>query len=354
MSRQVEHSEISKLVPISSLTYENQAELVRKVSTQDVAAGKMLFKAGQTDKKTIYLLQGELELRTESGELKVIQSGTKEALHPVAHRQPRDVTCIAKKDSVVIAVDNDLMDVLVTWDQTASYIVNDIEEGIEVEEEDNDWMTQILRSEIFQRIPPANIQKMFMRMEQLPVTAGDTIVRQGDKGDYYYILQKGQAEVTRLAPDGQRSIRLAVLNSGDGFGEEALIEETVRNATVKMISDGALMRLSQADFNELLKEPVLSQVKYDEATQLVDNGAVWLDVRLENEHQATCIKGSLNIPLYLLRLRANKLDEGKKYIIYCDTGSRSATAAYLLSQRGFDISVLTGGLASVPKTENAA
>ena len=355
MSRPVEHAEIKNLVPISSLTYENQAEILKHVTCQTLEAGKMLFKAGQVDKKTVYILEGELQLSDATGGMTIIKGQSPAALHPVANEQPRQFSAFAKSEIRYIAIDNDLMDVLLTWDQTASYVVTEIDDANEEEESDNDWMTSILRSEIFMRIPPANIQKMFMRMEQIPALKGEVIVSQGAKGDYYYILQKGECEVIRSSPDGKKKLRLAVLKAGDGFGEEALICDSVRNATVRMVSDGSLMRLSQKDFNELLKEPVIEQMEFEQAAKLVNEGsAVWLDVRVENEYKASNIKGSTNIPLYLLRLRASKLDPAKKYIIYCNSGSRSATAAYLLSERGFDIAVLVGGFMSVPNAVKAA
>lgn len=355
MSRPVELAEIKNLVPISSLSYDNQAEILKSVEAQQLAPGKMLFKLGQVDNKTVYLLKGELELRDANGPISVIAAGTPEAIHRIGHNQPRQLTAVARKEVTYIAIDNDLMDVLLTWDQTTSYVVTEIDENAGVDSGDNDWMTKILRSEIFMRIPPANIQKMFMRMEQVPAVTGEIIVNQDAIGDYYYILQKGECEVLRKSADGKKAIRLALLSPGDGFGEEALITDSVRNATVRMTKTGSLMRLSPKDFNELLKEPVLEQMDFNQALELVNAGqAAWLDVRLENEYLVSSLKGSINIPLYLLRLRAAKLNPAKKYIIYCDSGSRSATAAYLLSERGFNIAILAGGYLSVSGEENAA
>jgi rhodanese-related sulfurtransferase len=74
-----------------------------------------------------------------------------------------------------------------------------------------------------------------------------------------------------------------------------------------------------------------------------------LDVRLENEYKNSNIKGSLNIPLYMLRLKVDSLDITRKWVIYCDTGRRSSAAAFLLSERGFDVYVLKGGLTSLAK-----
>ena len=111
-----------------------------------------------------------------------------------------------------------------------------------------------------------------------------------------------------------------------------------------MLTEGVLMRLAKDSFQELLRAPVIQTITLGEAEQLLNDGAVWLDVRLENEYKHTHLPESLNVPLYKLRFMADTLDKGKKYITYCDTGSRSSSAAYLLSERGFDAYLLKGGL----------
>jgi hypothetical protein len=65
---------------------------------------------------------------------------------------------------------------------------------------------------------------------------------------------------------------------------------------------------------------------------------------LLDEHQHEAIPGSLPIPLAELSQRASELDKKAAYIAYCDTGQRSAAAALLLSERGFRVYVLEGGL----------
>ncbi len=77
---------------------------------------------------------------------------------------------------------------------------------------------------------------------------------------------------------------------------------------------------------------------------MVKDGALWFDVRLDSEHKTTGIEGSINIPLFMLRLKADSLDPEKKYVLYCDTGRRSSAAAYLLSERGQQAYCLKGGL----------
>ena len=53
---------------------------------------------------------------------------------------------------------------------------------------------------------------------------------------------------------------LAELKTGDSFGEEALISESTRNATITMITDGVLMKLAKDTFVELVKKPTLQSL----------------------------------------------------------------------------------------------
>ena len=137
---------------------------------------------------------------------------------------------------------------------------------------------------------------------------------------------------------------LAELKGGDAFGEEALVSEAKRNATVTMKSAGVLLRLDKQDFVELLKEPLLHRITMDEARQRAISGAQWVDVRYPSEYQYDKIPGAINIPLSEIRNAFGVLDKGKDYIIYCQSERRSSAAAFLLAQRGYNAFLLQGGL----------
>ena len=339
----LDRAALKSLVPANALNAENFQELASKAIVEDIAAGKTLFKAGEVDRKTLYLLEGQVTLTDANGSTTTVIGGSDIAKHPLANHQPRVQTAKARTDCKITRFDSDLLDILLTWDQLSGIEVNEIRTDGEGSE-DVDWMTRVLQSRAFLQIPAPNIQAMFMRMQEVPMCAGEVVIRQGDDGDYYYIIKAGKAKVIRAAKTGAE-LTLATLKDGDAFGEEALLSEAKRNATVTMATDGTLMRLAKEDFNALLKEPMLNWVTESDADALIKAGAKWLDVRLESEHANTGIKGSINIPLFMLRLKADSLDVNSRYIIYCDTGRRSSAAAFLLSERGFQVSVLKGGVA---------
>ena len=333
---------LAQLVPLNSLSTDNFKDLAQKVHIEHLSAGRPVFRCGDRDNLTVYLLEGELELCDVENRVSILQADMPAARHPLAPQQPRTFNAVARTDVSIVRIDTDLLDILLTWDQSAGYVVTELEDAAV----DADWMTRMLGSKVFHEVPPANIQEIFRRMEAVPVAAGEVVVHQGEVGDYYFVLRQGQAEVSRCAPNGA-VVRLAQLNQGAGFGEEALMADCERNATVTMQTDGLLMRLSKSDFDALLKAPLLHEVDFAVASQCVHDGARWLDVRLESEHGNAAILGSLNIPLYLLRLRLRELDPTLTYVLYCDSGRRSAAAAYLLSEAGFDILILSGGCLGV-------
>src|SRR5438046_7324675 len=134
---------------------------------------------------------------------------------------------------------------------------------------------------------------------------------------------------------GGVSMQLAEMKSGDAFGEEALVSEARRNATVTMKTDGALLRLSRKDFAELLREPLLHRLSAEEARDKIARGAQWVDVRYPSEYQYDKLAGAINIPLSEIRNAFGVLDKGKEYVLYCQGGRRRAAAAYLLDRCGF-------------------
>ena len=222
-------------------------------------------------------------------------------------------------------------------------------EVAEIAEHDGaDWMTRLLQSALFRRMPPANIQALFACMMPVEVSAGEVLVEQGDVGDYYYVIQQGRCLVTQAPKEGAEPIELARLDAGQGFGEEALVSGCERNATVTMASDGVLMRLGKRDFEELIKEPVVTRVDGEWAQAQVAEGAILVDVRAPAEHRQDPIPGSMNIPMDALRLRARGLDPQRSYICCCDTGGRSAAAAFVLIQHGLDACYLGAGPATTP------
>ncbi len=327
------------LVPISALPDDKFKQLADTLQIEELGSGKELFQEGDTDTRAVYLLTGKVVMLSGKSIVDTIVGGTDHARYPLAHHIPRQLTARSKSKVSFVRIDTQMLDRLLTSDSASS---NDTYEVTDVLDDDDDWMAQLLQAEALINLPPENIQAMFMQLEEVPLKAGNEVVREGEQGEYFYLLRAGKAKVMATDNSGKTKV-VAELGPGDSFGEEALISGGKRNATVTMLTDGILMRLEQENFDRLMKEPLINWVTYDEAVDIVKNGGTWLDVRLPNEHSKVSIAGSKNLPLSVLRNNIDRLDPDEKYVTYCDNGKRSSVAAFLLSQRGFMSYVLAGG-----------
>jgi len=351
LSQPAETKLYATLVPISALSAEHLQKLGTTAVVEELPAGRVLFEEGASDNDTVYVLSGEVALASKkAGASRKVQGGDDEARYPLSNLKPRQFKATAKTAVRILRVDSQLLDTLLTWDQVA---------GIEVTEFEGDasdvaWMRRLLESRALLRLPAASIQVLFARFEEVPMKSGQIIIRQGDAGDYYYVIKQGRCRVVQKPGDAQPMVALADLTEGDGFGEEALLSDAPRNATIAALTDGALMRLAKADFVRLMKEPLIECVSDADVATLVQAGAGLVDVRLEGEYRHASLKGSINIPLARLRQQAAMLDRHRKYIVYCDTGRRSAAAAFLLSERGFDVAMLKDGINALRKANPAA
>ena len=335
--------QLKYFVPIKSLDSERLQELAQHANVITLPKGARLFTAGDTDNRVLYLLRGEIELRAPN-EIILLSAGNDEAQLPIDAHQPRKYTAITTRDTDVIVIERNLLDILLTWDPYSGYHVDEIDEP----SLDQDWMVTLLQSKIFQKIPPINIQIMFQKLVPVSMQAGEIVFYEGDQGDDYYLIHSGECDVIRFSADNLLEV-VSTLRPGQGFGEEALLTDSHRNATIRMRSDGTLLKLSREDFDQLFKVPVIRSIDFVTAQTMESHGAIWVDTRQLEEHQNACIPDSLHIPLNVIREHMSILDTEETYILYCDTGQRSACAAYILNAYGYDAYVLENGLLSVPE-----
>lgn len=301
--------------------------------------------------QSLYLLDGELALNFSDGSRIIMKGDSEQARHPIGSHNVPLQNSMALTDIEIVRIDTDLLDIMMTWDQLADYeqsgTWNDQPQAAESLHNAGNWMKRTdvfsansLQSGIFSRLPPANIDEMFRRMINIPVQAGQVVIRQGAEGDYYYMIESGSANVTRMTEPDQPESVLAELKAGDAFGEEALVSDGKRNATVTMKSNGVLMRLNKRDFLELLKAPLLSKIPMSAAEDKIRQGALWLDVRFPSEYQHDHRPGAINAPLHDIRSVLMTLDRNKEYITYCQSGRRSSAAAFIMAQHGFNVHVV--------------
>ena len=336
----------SQLEPIRGLSELRLIELANLCRPEQFPIGADPLRSTSKYGQFFYLVKGELGTLLADGSRRVMVGGCDEANWPIGYKTVLPVSSKAITEIAVVRVDFDLLDIMMTWDELTSVSSKPPALG----DEPADWSTmtgafnaQALTSGCLAQLPVAHIHELLQRVERIKTKRGQVLIRDGEMGDSYYMIESGRCEVSKTV--GGAQVVLAQLRAGDSFGEEALVAETCRNATVTMKTDGTLLRLTKPDFIELLRAPLLHAVERDDAEWRVASGqALWLDVRYAAEFGQDGLPGALNIPLNEIRSAFDLLDKRKEYIVYCHSGRRSSAAAFLLAQHGLNAFWLRGGL----------
>lgn len=97
----------------------------------------------------------------------------------------------------------------------------------------------------------SEIEKVTVSLERETYNKGEIIVRQGNKGDHFYIIAEGSVGVYIAGSDGKEE-KVAILRQGDYFGEKALLHEDVRQASCIAETDLVCLSLEREDFIDMM------------------------------------------------------------------------------------------------------
>ncbi len=343
---------IRKLIPLATLPGAQFNALCAEMTVEEIQDG-FLFKKGDVSPYLVYLVSGEVTLQADGLVVEVIAASSDSARFALAHQIPRKIDAVANGRVRFLRLNTDIVKnspLLADKKEDNSYMVIDETEG-----DSDDWMTALLKSPIFQRLPPANLQKILMGLEVIHFKKGETILEQGGIGDYYYLIKNGQCLLTRKPSPNAKEIKLAQLANGDTFGEDSLLSGAPRNVTITALTDISLLRLDKKQFVSLIKEPSLKFVDYAGMQEAVKQGAVLLDVRSQDEYENQHLDGSISAPFFSLRMQLKTLSHEKQVVVVCQDGKISEAAAFLLLRHKIEAMILRGGMESLaPEPENEA
>lgn len=311
--------------------------------------GTFLFRQGDTKNEFVYLSSGNVSLQAGDAEIDVIEGGTEASRFALAHQIPRKVNALAKTKIQFVRIDSSLI-----YSQEPREAKTQTSPGYEVNdlpgESSDDWMTELLKSPIFKRLPASNLQKVIMGLEDVPVIEGEEIFQQGDTGDYYYIIKSGQCILTRKPNPRAKEITLAKLKACDSFGEDALISNQPRNVSITLLTPGRILRLKKDKFLTLIKEPVIRYFDSKSIKNALKQGGILIDLRSPDDYEKPHFPESKNIPFFSFRMQMHTFDTEFKAILVCEDGNTSEAGAFLLMREGFTAEVLRGGIKSLSKS----
>ncbi len=172
------------------------------------------------------------------------------------------------------------------------------------------WERRFMDAPLLRRLDAGVWQQLLSALTERPFEEGDRLVVEGSAAHDFFVLKSGHAAVRR------RGQTLAHLGPGDFFGEDALLLNARRNATVTATRKGSVLRLPKARFMDLL----------------VDNLVRFVD----GADEGVCIDIGQDGALARLRESILSLDPKSRYRIVGGEPRERALATFILNQKGFD------------------
>lgn len=291
----------------------------------------------------VVLLEGGLAMTSHDGGDHLaafsVDEGAREPA--ILYTIPRGARLALTRPSVYLVIEGQRLDALLSEAQETKSLAA-LEDGV------RERTAALVKAAPFKQLTFEHLVRCGEAMTAHYVPAGADVVREGDPGDYFYVIEKGSADVWRTNDQGDDEI-VATLEAGATFGEEALIQNSTRNATVRMREDGRLLRLSKADFDVLLKAKLLGELPAEEiAARLRSGKADLIDCRVEEEWELWRLPNSRLMPLETIRERTRGLDPDRDYVVYCRNGRRASAAAFLMRQAGLKAFSMRGGISAWP------
>jgi len=317
--------------------------LAGKIKVVNFPAGSQILKEGSVGDAFYFVKQGQLEVtkKTKSGEvakLSVVGSGQ-------GFGEMALLTCSVRSSSVHVVTDVELFElskadfeeVVLQESAFRSMLYQKVEEHIQ--------FNRIKTLQPFRLLEPARMYAVLEKMLEKKYAAGEDIITQGDKGDFYYIIKSGRVAVLKKKKGEEEYKQIAALGDGDAFGEEALIRDDPRNATCRAVEETAVLALNKKDFDQIVKAAFMENIFPEEIPlETYLNDFVVIDARIPAEYDEEHIYGAINIPVEVLREKCAEFDKSKQYITYCLNDSRGMVATFLLRNRGFNSRCLRGGV----------
>lgn len=255
----------------SSYGAEEHKGIVDAFQPEDVKAESFVIKQGEQGEKFYVVESGSLDIfvKNSSGENQKVGNtlgpGSSFGELALMYNTPRAASIVASTDCKLFSIDRDTYrGVVVYFKHQRNKQYMDFVRKVEIK-----------GTQLGAIMNEAELEKMVTSLEREIFEAGETIIRQGNKGDHFYIIAEGNVAVYRTNPDTGKEDKLADLETGAYFGEKALLSEDVRQASCVAESKVACLTLGREDFVDMMgtiDDMLSKEGKPEEPGATVDTG----------------------------------------------------------------------------------
>src|SRR5207249_3419091 len=229
---------------LRTLPFASLERLAKSARIREVPEGATIVRQGERGDEFFVVAQGEAEvLVRDAGEDAVV-----ERKGPTDFFGERALLGSGVRQATVKAATPMrllVFDQRVFWKELGGVVAWESQVRAALQERD-----RLRAVPLFSEATPRQLDLLAVKLAVQPFQRGDSVVRQGDRGDAFYVVREGQVDV--LSRGNGRSRRLTELGPGEYFGEIALLRDQPRMATVRGKTDGSVWKLERQDFRDLV------------------------------------------------------------------------------------------------------
>jgi CRP-like cAMP-binding protein len=317
--------------------------LANVVQSVELPEGTVIIKEGEHGDAFYLICEGSVEVTKmneygQSAKLSILGAGEIFGEMALMTGHPRSSTVTAITDVTLGKINREDFEEIRRLDRAFSRIL---------ERRSRDY-ADFNRIKILQPVAllePEKMSLLISSMDEKRFAPGETIIHQGEKGDAYYIIKSGRVAVIKKK-EGREPEQVAEMKSGSGFGEEALIREEPRSATIRAVDETIVLTINKQAFVEVMQKTFIENAFPEDLDAEERERVIFIDARITPEYAEEHIAGAVNVPIEILRDKYEELDRSGEYYTYCTNDSRGMTAAFLMKSMGFHVKALRGGLSA--------
>ncbi|OXU24925.1 cGMP-dependent protein kinase, isozyme 2 forms cD4/T1/T3A/T3B isoform X2 [Nasonia vitripennis] len=202
-------------------------------------AGHIIIREGDVGSIVFVMEEGKVEVSRDGKYLSTLAPGKVLGELAILYNCKRTATITAATDCQLWAIDRQCFQTIM------------MRTGLSRQAEYTDFLKSV---PIFKALPEETLIKISDVLEETFYNNGDYIVRQGARGDTFFIISRGQVRVTIKQPDTTDEKFIRTLSKGDFFGEKALQGDDLRTANI--IADDpdgvSCLVIDRETFNQLI------------------------------------------------------------------------------------------------------
>ncbi|XP_033608588.1 cGMP-dependent protein kinase, isozyme 2 forms cD4/T1/T3A/T3B isoform X3 [Cryptotermes secundus] len=243
-------------------------EIVDCMYPVEYAAGSLIIKEGAVGSIVYVMEEGRVEVSRENKYLSTLAPGKVFGELAILYNCKRTATIKAATDCKLWAIERQCFQTIM------------MRTGLIRQAEYTDFLKSV---PIFKNLPEETLTKISDVLEETFYAPGDYIIRQGARGDTFFIISKGQVKVTIKQPNTEEEKYIRTLQKGDFFGEKALQGDDLRTANI--IADEhegvTCLVIDRETFNQLISSLDEIRTRYkDEGVERRRINEEFRDVKL--------------------------------------------------------------------------